>query len=180
MRLEGQAKSGFYPLPPRWIDPIAEAIRCKTSSTLFDPCCGKGDAVKALGNSLCIPPKNVYGSEMDEGRSAEAVGKLAEGRFFGPVDFLGSAASGLASIVYVNPPFDNELGGGGRVEWRFLMKSIECCIPGAARYAWISQCQFHFPLRQSMQPGTIHSWTYQKCAPYLRLRLMEVRAVQEL
>jgi hypothetical protein len=130
MRLEGQAKSGFYPLPPRWINPIAEAIRCKPSSTLFDPCCGKADAVKALGNSLCIPPKNVYGAEMDEGRSAEAVGKLADGRFFGPVDFLGSSAYGLASIVYVNPPFDNELGGGGRVEWRFLMKSIECCIPG--------------------------------------------------
>ena len=126
MRLEAKIKSGFYPLPTRWIDPIASRIKCAPKATLFDPCCGNGEAVHLLGKALGLQPENVYGSELDERRSEHATKLLAPGRLYGSVDFLGSSAWGEASVVYCNPPFDDELGGGGRVEWRFAIRAIDC------------------------------------------------------
>jgi hypothetical protein len=58
---------------------------------------------------------------------------------FGPLDFLASSGSGSASIFYCNPPFDDELGGGGRVEWRFLSKAHEYTQTGSILMAIIPQ-----------------------------------------
>jgi len=130
MRLEAKIKSGFYPLQTRWIEPIAARIKCSPKATLFDPCCGTGEAVHLLGKSLGLHENNVYGSELDERRSEQAAKLLAPGKVTGNVDFLGSSAWGEASVVYCNPPFDDELGGGGRVEWRFAINAISCLKVG--------------------------------------------------
>ena len=130
MRLEGQIKSGYYPLPDRWIEPIASRVRCNPNATLFDPCAGKGIAVHSLAQALGVKAANVYASELDEGRVEDAKKLMVGSTVFGPVDFLGASAWGDASVVYCNPPFSDELGGGGRVEWRFAINAIDCMKTG--------------------------------------------------
>jgi hypothetical protein len=129
MRLEAQAKSGYYPLDLQAVPHIAAKIECSSKATIFDPCCGAGDAVVAIAEEMGIDKANVYAAEMDEGR--HAVAKTRIRNCFGPVDWLESPSYGNASIFYVNPPFDDELGGGGRVEWRFLQKIANQASPGS-------------------------------------------------
>jgi hypothetical protein len=123
MRLEARIKSGFYPLLPKYIPLIAKHLQADSQATIFDPCCGKGVAVAELAKAIGIEPHNVYGSELDAGRAAEA--KTVVKNCFGPIDFLTSFGGGQASVIYCNPPFDDELGGGGRVELRFVSKCLE-------------------------------------------------------
>lgn len=129
MRLAAKVKSGFYPLEEAVIPTIVKAIdSVDPEATIYDPCCGKGEAVVKLAAALGIKPDNVYGSEMDNGRSSEAA-KIVP-RMYESVDFLTAQVYSMASIIYCNPPFDDELGGGGRVEWRFIDRVGEICKPG--------------------------------------------------
>lgn len=123
MRLEARIKSGFYPLQPGFVPLIAKHLQVDPNVTIFDPCCGNGVAVISLAQQLGIKPESVYGAELDEGRAQVAKANVAN--CFGPIDFLTAIGNGSASIIYCNPPFDDELGGGGRVEMRFIAKCLE-------------------------------------------------------
>ena len=85
MRLAAQAKGGFYPTPDKVVDMIATLIdtprlsyysRGKTVRIL-DPCCGAGDAVAQLAESLNRPntvPIETFGVELHKDRAEEAQG----------------------------------------------------------------------------------------------------------
>ena len=138
MRLEAKIKSGFYPLPPEAVPHLASKLKVDPGATLFDPCAGKAQAAVQIAAALQIPLSKVYGAEMDEGRF-ELVEAQLGANAFGPLDFLASSGSGSASIFYCNPPFDDELGGGGRVEWRFLSKAHEYTQAGSILMAIIPE-----------------------------------------
>lgn len=128
MRLEAKIKKGFYPLPESAIPLIAERLKCGPNATIFDPVAGEGVALDLLATELDIPRSNVYASELDVSRAEAARVRLEGGSVFGPLDFLGSHSYGGASIIYCNPPFDDELGGGGRIEWKFIDRAIGCLM----------------------------------------------------
>lgn len=125
MRQAGQFRGGFYPVPPeavtevlRWLRPPEEPF------TLLDPCAGQSAALLQFGRAM--PTATLYAVELDEDR-AEASRIALEsvaGRGLLPASFLGTnITAGSFSLVWCNPPYDNEIGGGGRVEVTFLAKA---------------------------------------------------------
>lgn len=136
MRLVAQAKGGFYAAPPaaismaaRWLQPLA-----KQRFAILDPCCGHGAAILQLADALACPMQDVYAIELDERRGNVVQKQLADERschVLAPASFFGTGISRKAfSLVWCNPPFDNELGGGQRVEHTFLERSTHLLVPG--------------------------------------------------
>lgn len=124
MRLAGQVKAGYFPAPPEaiahvmsYIDPPADG----GAVTIFDPCMGRGDAIKQFADAWNVPHENVYGAELDEGRGAAAVAAMPRANILQPADGTTIATGFNAfSFAWVNPPYDDEIGGGGRMEQTFL------------------------------------------------------------
>lgn len=122
MRLSGQAKGGYFPVPPevvrqmcRWLQPEAEGI------CILDPCCGAGDALAAFAEELRCDPANVYGIEIELGRAEESKGRIPGATILGPADFLATKITKESfGFIWLNPPFDDEIGGGDRTEAKFL------------------------------------------------------------
>jgi hypothetical protein len=133
MRLAARAKCGFYPAPPAAVDLAAKYLMPSRPDhiTLLDPCCGAGSAIKQLSERLESPASNVYAVELDEGRAAEAKATLAGANVLAPASFFGVACSpGTMSLIWCNPPFDDEIGGGNRTEQTFLDRATELLRPG--------------------------------------------------
>lgn len=136
MRLAAQAKGGFYAAPPaavamaaRWLKPPANQRFC-----ILDPCCGEGAAIVQLAEALRCPAQDVFAIELDEKRSRVVNQRLAEDlgcRVLAPASFFGTGITRRAfSFIWCNPPFDDELGGGQRVEQTFLDCSTHLIVPG--------------------------------------------------
>jgi hypothetical protein len=123
MRLAAQAKMGYYPLPESVIPEIAKHLSVAGSSDIriLDPCAGQGVAIKGLSEALSIPQSNVYCVELHEGRGNDIRALMPEAKVVAPCPFNGTMISWHSfSAVYCNPPFDDQLGGGGREETNFL------------------------------------------------------------
>jgi hypothetical protein len=76
-----------------------------------------------------------YAIELDEKRAEECHRTLTrdgvEGKVLAPASFFGCAASLLSfSFAWVNPPFDDEVGGGMRTEHTFLQRATQWLRPG--------------------------------------------------
>ena len=132
MRLAAQIKGGFYPAPAEAVAHAATHLRpplgCQLS--LLDPCCGEGAALAQLADSLHRPSDHVYGIELDQQRANKTQTLLPDAHILGPASFFGvSCQSGVFSLAWVNPPFDDEIGGGGRVELQFLQRTIPLLVP---------------------------------------------------
>lgn len=123
-RQESKAKKGYYPLPSRIASMIAVKLAAEPGATILDPCAGAGDAVARIAAGCRIPAANIAAVELDEQRSIQLSQRLPDSLVFGNMDFLGAWHSGSASLAYINPPFDDELGGGGRLEWKFIDRAI--------------------------------------------------------
>lgn len=99
---------------------------------LLDPCMGEGAALLQLQDALSRKfPCRAWGVELEESRSEKC--RALEGvRFVGPADFLFVRCSPLLSFgcVWLNPPFDDEVGGGQRVESTFLDRATQLLMPG--------------------------------------------------
>jgi hypothetical protein len=130
VRLQGQQKGGFYPAHPDAIRAALSHVNPRPAGRgfpLLDPCCGEGLALKQLADETGGMP---HGIELDEGRGAKAVELLGD-KVLAPASVFGCRASGGAfSLAWVNPPYDDELGGGGREEHKFLMHVTPWIIPG--------------------------------------------------
>jgi hypothetical protein len=125
MRPEARLKCGFYPAPPDAIVHIAQYLRSPADErfSILDPCAGQGEAIYQLARILDCDMRDVYACELDNGRADSLHNLLGTGgsRVVAPADFLGvSAPHKSFSLVWCNPPFDDEYGGGGRVEREFL------------------------------------------------------------
>ena len=117
MRFQGQAKLGFFPLPP------SEAIRLRRwlsfpeQFSALDPCVGEGAAFATLlesSNGL------QYGIEIDAHRSAQDANLGIGVLHANTLDVRCGAES--VSLLYLNPPYDWEYGQGKneRLEAIFL------------------------------------------------------------
>jgi hypothetical protein len=134
MRLAARAKLGFYPAPP---DAVAEAkkyLRGPSFETgcALDPCAGKGEALAQLCRGMGLRPHAI---ELDEKRAEECHRTLVsddlQGKVLAPASFFGCASNHLSfSLAWVNPPFDDEVGGGQRTEATFLQRATQWLRPG--------------------------------------------------
>ena len=128
MRTQAKLKLGYYPLP------VAEAKRIrkylqfsKESTSVLDPCTGTGAALRVISEDATVMR---YGVELDAGRAQEArelIDEVIQGNVF---DTNASAES--FSVLYLNPPYDFEIGEGKnqRMERLFLEHVARWIRPG--------------------------------------------------
>ena len=135
MRLEGQAKGGFYPTPPEIMPDIASKIsflrpiRNKESqwtNRILDPCCGNGYAVNDLAKSLRQiswgQPVETYGVEIHSDRAQEASARLDH--VLSTDLFQASIANAAFNILFLNPPYDYD-ADDKRTEHAFLVQTTK-------------------------------------------------------
>lgn len=146
MRLEGQAKSGFFPADPAAISELCKHLALgplgdREHHSILDPCAGKGEALAQIAEALGILPVNTYAIELNDVRGKavrERMPQVPETNILEPCSFHSSYITpGSMSLVYCNPPYDDELGGGGREELSFLGECYRLLAKGGIMVAVI-------------------------------------------
>jgi predicted RNA methylase len=125
MRLEAQAKAGFYPTPSKVVDIIKTWIGEKMPGPrrLLDPCCGTGDPAAQIATAAGC---DAYGVEINTDRAKTAknlLSKVVAGNLFSV-----RARPGAFSILYLNPPYDFD-AEDGRTELSFLKHTLPYLTP---------------------------------------------------
>jgi hypothetical protein len=129
VRLEAQKKLGYYPAHPMAIAELVKHLYPRAPNpekkfdtiNILDPCAGKGEAIKQIADALGVPGSHVYTVELDPERGKAIKELIPDGHHISPATFLGCQITGFSfGLAYVNPPFDNELGGGRREEHAFV------------------------------------------------------------
>lgn len=112
MRLAGRIKLGFYPTPISVVDRIRSFISVpeKLQVSVLDPCCGEGLAVKHLVDGW---ESETYGIELDGHRAEEAKQNLSH--VLKCSNTQTRITNGCFSILFLNPPYDEETFNDGTV-----------------------------------------------------------------
>ena len=91
---------------------------------------GEGRAIRQIADALGVPMERTYAVELDAGRVEACNENLPGANVLGPASFLGVQITGFSfGLAYVNPPFDNELGGGRREEQAFTQRATRLLVP---------------------------------------------------
>ncbi|HEY6342930.1 MAG TPA: DUF6094 domain-containing protein [Bryobacteraceae bacterium] len=138
MRQEGVLKLGHFPLS------IAEAKRIRAflefdalGATALDPCAGTGAALLAITDAAEVKR---YGVELDAYRAGEARNSFDE-VIQGSAFYVHVSVDSF-SLVYLNPPYDFEIGEGKnqRMERFFLEHVGRWVRPGGVLVMVIPVC----------------------------------------
>lgn len=128
MRSSARLKLGYYPLP------AAEGARLRNlldfpqeGASTLDPCVGTGAALAQITANAAA---SRYGVELDATRAQqanEAGISTIHGNIFGA-----GAASESFSLLYLNPPYDSEIGSfdNKRMEYLFLNHTYRWLVQG--------------------------------------------------
>ena len=128
MRIQGRLKLGYYPLPGSEAQRMRRFMRFAAEQCqALDPCSGTGAALKAI---TADSSARTHGIELDTYRAAEArevFDEVIQGSAFdthAPVESF--------SLLYLNPPYDFEIGEGKnkRMERLFLEYVARWLKPG--------------------------------------------------
>lgn len=126
MRPEARLKCGFYPCPPDAVYHVVRYLLRPQDGQRFamlDPCAGNGEALHILATELECDMQDVYACELDNARASvlHSTFDCFRSRVLAPADYFGTSAPAKSfSLIWCNPPFDDEYGGGSRVEREFL------------------------------------------------------------
>ena len=72
-----------------------------------------------------------YAVELNVRRAALIAEHYPDVKLLGPCSFEATRITRHSfSLVYLNPPFDDEFGGGGREETSFLRQAVDLLVPG--------------------------------------------------
>lgn len=131
MREAGRLALGFFPCPPEAVSvALARLQAASPACTILDPCSGLGAAVGQLGASLGLLPESIFAVELEEGRAAALNEALPGSNILAPASIFGCQASwGSFGLCFVNPPFDDQYGGG-RTEDAWLKHVLHWIAPG--------------------------------------------------
>src|SRR6266849_1185554 len=122
---------GFYPVANEALGLLARAFRVEGETAILDPCAGEGAAIHCLGEALGVPQARTYAVELAENRAATLGENLPEAKRLGPASFMGTHVSPNSfGLAWVNPPFQDEIGGGKRVEYSFLTRATQLLVKG--------------------------------------------------
>ena len=151
MRLEGQKRGGFYPFSNAGVQEVAKLLLTPDEFSLLDPCCGEGEALHTLAAETGAA--HVYGIELEDQRAVKAQSLCGDG-VMGPASFFDAVISRDSfGLAWVNPPFDDEAGGGQRVELNFLVRATDRIAPGGVICFVIPETQIggHWRCRELTQ-----------------------------
>lgn len=133
MRLVGQSKAGFYPFSNDGVRDIAALLATPEDQrfNILDPCCGEGQALATLAAAVGCREEDIIGMELEDVRVERTRELLPKARIVGPASFLEAKFDNDAvSCVWLNPPYDNEMGGGFRVETSFVFQASKMLATG--------------------------------------------------
>jgi tRNA1(Val) A37 N6-methylase TrmN6 len=131
VRMIAEAKMGFYPVANEALALLTRAFRVEGDTALLDPCAGEGAAVKFWGEALGIPQARTYAIELAENRADRLAENLPDAKSLAPCSFLSSHVTpNSLGLVWCNPPFQDEIGGGKRVEYSFLARATPLLVKG--------------------------------------------------
>lgn len=120
-RIASESKGGFYATPEIEMRLVASRLRVKGAGeiNLYDPCCGKGVALRILAEALTTPDSKAitYGVELEKERATEANQILDHVLQDG---YENVRTEDKFSAIYLNPPYD--FGFAERVETSFLRR----------------------------------------------------------
>lgn len=103
---------------------IASMVHPGIGAVVFDPCCGEGDALAALGKAWGAI---TIGNELSRERAAKAAAQC-DVVTHGPIEFLQVEEDCRASALFLNPPYD--VGESGeRLELEFLKTATPWLTP---------------------------------------------------
>lgn len=127
MRSAGRLKLGYYPLPRAEGRRLRRLLHSDQPFSAIDPCVGTGEALHLVTSDLEC---RRYGIELDSERAATA-------QAAGIATVQGNAFDAHAkvetfSLLYLNPPYDSEIGsyGNKRMEFLFLEHTYRWLVPG--------------------------------------------------
>ncbi len=106
-RNAARLKMGFYPLPEGEAARLRALLEFAGPASVVDPCVGQGTALEIITQDTEV---HRYGVELDAERAAIAQSKGIE-------TIQGNAFDAIAkpesfSLLYLNPPYDSEIGPG--------------------------------------------------------------------
>jgi hypothetical protein len=133
-------KQGFHPAPPAAIagvlrylripDPPPDSKFTPEDVNILDPCAGEARALVQFAEGLGVSNAHVFAVELNASRAARIAQAYPDVRLLGPCSFEATRITRHSfSLVYLNPPFDDEFGGGGREEVRFLRQAVDLLVP---------------------------------------------------
>jgi hypothetical protein len=116
-RSAARLKMGYYPLPVSAGAKLRELLTFTGPASVVDPCVGQGMALDLLTNGADV---HRYGVELDAERALAASAKGIETIQGNTFDAVAKPES--FSLLYLNPPYDSEIGsvGNSRMERLFL------------------------------------------------------------
>ena len=134
-RQASQAKGGFFPVSLPALDAVLSRITIPADSLgkyyFCDPCMGQAEALAHIAAHYSANPKRVFGCELESSRMLDAQRRLPDCHLVGPANYLACEISPASfSMIWLNPPFDDEIGGGGRVEHDFLRHATRTLVTG--------------------------------------------------
>jgi Uncharacterised methyltransferase family (DUF6094) len=126
-RSASRIKLGYYPLPPAEGTRLRKLLDFEPCASAVDPCAGTGAALHQLTEGAEVEK---HGVELDAGRASAASASgiaTVHGNLF---DTIGKSES--FSFLYLNPPYDSEIGSAGnkRMEYLFLEHTFRWLIEG--------------------------------------------------
>lgn len=123
-RLGSESSGGYFPMPLDELTLLCNKFglsacpeEYSTTVKIIDPCCGKGDALRMIADSLHEQGVAVqtYGIELEDGRVKEAKGKLDYVIHDG---YENLRTQPVFSLMWLNPPYQD--GFTERTELSFL------------------------------------------------------------
>ncbi len=131
MRNAGRLKLGYFPLPIEEGRRLRRLIHCPHSFSLLDPCVGTGEALHLI--TAGIDCKR-YGIELDAHRAltaSQAGIETVQGNVFDA-----HARVETFSLLYLNPPYDSEMGSlnNQRMELLFLEHTYRWLVLGGVLF----------------------------------------------
>jgi hypothetical protein len=126
-RNASRIKLGYYPLPPAEGARLHRLLDFAAGASAVDPCAGTGAALHQLTEGSQV---ELHGVELDAARAAAAAAsgiRTVHGNVF---DTVGKSES--FSFLYLNPPYDSEIGSmdNKRMEYLFLEHCFRWLVEG--------------------------------------------------
>ncbi len=133
MRLAGQEKMGYYPTPMSVLDTIASYLAASDAGACraLDPCCGEGEALAFVAAKLAA--LETWGAELSPQRAAIASNVLTKVHACAWQSCR--AGRGSVSLLWINPPYDDDPLTHTRLEQQFLEDALPAlCAGGVLAY----------------------------------------------
>src|SRR5215469_2098471 len=176
MRTQGRLKLGYYPLNLSDAGRLRKHLQFSSeSASVLDPCAGTGVALLALTDCASV---RRYGIELDSYRADEAqriLDEVVQGSAFDSHSTVESF-----SLVYLNPPYDFEIGEGRnrRIEPLFLEHVGRWVRPGGVLvmvvpYDRVYECRSI--LTPQFRDKTVFRLTEQEATAYKQVVVFGVR-----